>query len=113
MVSSFLRLSMLTAALAAIALSSPGADARILQRCDQAHCYRVWCHNGVCVRRSFEYGRYMNGRDYDYDHSGYYDINGERYHDDPALPVERYMCDADGERCHWARAYAINEGRER
>jgi hypothetical protein len=109
-ISSILKTTALAAALGAVCLGAQttAANARVLQRCDEAHCYRVWCHDGVCVRRSYEYGRYMNSTDRAYDDSGYYDAHGNVWHDDPSLPVERYMCDPNGERCHWGRAYSTD-----
>ncbi len=104
-VSSLLKITTVLGVLGGLVAATEPAAARTLKRCDDAHCYRVYCHDGVCVRRSYEYGRYMNGRDYDYDHNGYYDVNGDLNHDDPSLPVERYLCDSNGERCHWGRTY--------
>jgi hypothetical protein len=74
----------------------PANAAYYASRCDSDGCYRVRCHDDGfgCVRVSSYYGSdYMAPRDYD-------DMDDPYYHS-----RARYLCDSDGDYCHWTHTY--------
>jgi hypothetical protein len=75
----------------------PASAAYYASRCDSYGCYRVRCHDDGfgCVRvSSYESSDYMVPRDYDYD------MDDPYYH-----ATSRYLCNSDGEYCHWTHTY--------
>ena len=73
----------------------PANAAYYASRCDSYGCYRVRCHNDGfgCVRVSSYYSSdYMVPRDYDMDDPYYH-------------ATARYLCDSDGDYCHWTHTY--------
>ncbi|HKD23034.1 MAG TPA: hypothetical protein VKB71_13545, partial [Rhizomicrobium sp.] len=83
---------------AAVVAVTGAASARDYTRCDSDgdRCYRVHCDwDGDNCYRESSYNNYYN-RDYYHRYNrGYYGGYYGGYHD------RRYVCDADGDDCHW------------
>jgi hypothetical protein len=83
---------------AAVVGVAGAASARDYTRCDAdgGRCYRVHCDwDGDNCYRESSYNNYYN-RDYYHRYDrGYYGGYYGGYHD------RRYVCDSDGDRCHW------------
>lgn len=80
-----------------LAASATPAQAYTMQRCNDDGCYRVRCDDDGdnCVRISSYYGSsYYVRRSY------------QPIYDRPYYHVDsRYLCDADGDDCHWTHYY--------
>jgi hypothetical protein len=82
-----------------VASAVPASAAYYASRCDSYGCYRVRCHDDGfgCTRVSSYYSSdYMVPREYDRD----YDMDDPYYH-----ATARYLCNSDGDYCHWTHTY--------
>lgn len=89
--------------------ASPALAHRVYTRCDNDgdRCWRVVCDDdGDDCRRTSSYSNgyhsYYNGyRSYNnnyYNNNGYYDRDRSYYNGG----YRRWVCDSDGDRCHWS-----------
>lgn len=77
--------------------ATPANAAYYASRCDSYGCYRVRCHDDGfgCTRVSSYYSSdYQVPRDYDED------MDAPYYHS-----TARWLCNSDGEYCHWTHDY--------
>lgn len=77
--------------------ATPANAAYYASRCDSYGCYRVRCRDDGfgCVRTSTYYSSdYMVPRD------NTEDMDDPYYHQ-----TARYLCNSDGEYCHWTHTY--------